>query len=136
VEAFAYMRHQRSDRNFEFFGLDIIPDTNGICWLIEINRLPGLESSKNNKEQEDIFYNEMMDQLLNIVLKPLFPLECVDEFAYSSNWAHVHKPSPTLDSHASVVPISSSNPDCYANTLRWKMFTRKVRGNVVVEFMS
>ena len=31
-------------------------------------RLPGLESSKNNQLQEDVFYNTMMDSLLRMVL--------------------------------------------------------------------
>ena len=35
------------------------------------NRLPGLESSKQNKAQEDLFYDKMMCGLLQIVLRPL-----------------------------------------------------------------
>jgi hypothetical protein len=33
-----YMQNQLSDKHFEFFGLDIIADTDHCCWLIEINR--------------------------------------------------------------------------------------------------
>ena len=33
-----YMQNQLSDKHFEFFGLDIIADTDQRCWLIEINR--------------------------------------------------------------------------------------------------
>lgn len=73
VEAAApYMERQNSEINFEFFGLDVIADTNGRCWLIEINRLPGLESSIQNKLREDYFYNSMMCGLLQIVLNPIF----------------------------------------------------------------
>ena len=45
---------------FEFFGIDVIADTDGVCWLLEINRLPGLEASHQNRTQEDAMYDEMM----------------------------------------------------------------------------
>jgi hypothetical protein len=33
-----FMRHQSSARHFEFFGMDVIADEQGDCWLIEANR--------------------------------------------------------------------------------------------------
>jgi len=36
--ASTYMKEQTSRHHFEFFGLDLIADTSGRCWLIEINR--------------------------------------------------------------------------------------------------
>jgi Tubulin-tyrosine ligase family len=36
--ALPFLSNQRSADHFEFFGLDIIPDQAGKCWLIEINR--------------------------------------------------------------------------------------------------
>eukprot|EP01038_Epipyxis_sp_PR26KG_P009454 gene9454-12738_t len=65
--ASTFMKYQTNKNNFEFFGIDVIADTDGHCWLIEANRLPGLESSKNNKDEEDLFYNEMMISLLKIL---------------------------------------------------------------------
>ena len=65
------MAHQTNLNNFEFFGIDVILDQQGHCWLIEANRLPGLESSKNNQAEEDRFYDTMMTDLLRIVLSPL-----------------------------------------------------------------
>lgn len=63
------MSEQRSPLHFEFVGLDIICDAYGECYLLEVNRLPGLESSKNRcKPQEDNLYNEMMAELLRLVL--------------------------------------------------------------------
>lgn len=36
--AMPYMQEQGSARHFEFFGIDIIADTAGQCWLVEANR--------------------------------------------------------------------------------------------------
>lgn len=67
-----FMQEQRSPNHFEFFGIDVIADANGECWLIEINRVPGLESSNNRcKPQEDALFDEMMSSLLDMVLAPL-----------------------------------------------------------------
>ena len=66
------MQVQRNANHFDFFGIDIIADANGDCWLIEVNRLPGLESSNNRcKQQEDDMYDEMMLSTLRMVLTPL-----------------------------------------------------------------
>lgn len=37
-----FMRHQASSLHFEFFGLDLIADQSGRCWLIEANRCDDL----------------------------------------------------------------------------------------------
>lgn len=36
--ALPYMAHQSSPLHFEFFGIDVIADASGGCWLIEANR--------------------------------------------------------------------------------------------------
>eukprot|EP01034_Spumella_vulgaris_P021945 gene21945-28025_t len=69
-----FMCRQSSARHFEFFGMDVIADEQGDCWLIEANRLPGLESSDNNRAEEDVFYDDMMRDVLRIVLREA-PLE-------------------------------------------------------------
>ena len=33
-----YMQHQTSALHFEFFGIDVIADCTGACWLVEANR--------------------------------------------------------------------------------------------------
>ncbi|KAJ1427693.1 tubulin-tyrosine ligase family-domain-containing protein, partial [Ochromonadaceae sp. CCMP2298] len=58
--AYQFMSKQRGGQHFEFFGIDVIADSAGACWFIEANRLPGLESSSNNKDDEDVMYDEMM----------------------------------------------------------------------------
>lgn len=40
--------------------------------------MPGLESSKNNMAEEDLFYDEMMRQVLQIVLEPVIPELCTN----------------------------------------------------------
>ena len=38
---------------------------------MNVHRLPGLESSDNNKVEEDVMYNDMMRSVLRMVLKPI-----------------------------------------------------------------
>jgi hypothetical protein len=67
-----FLREQRRAGHFEFFGIDVIADADGECWLIEVNRVPGLESSNNRcKPQEDAMFDEMMLSTLQMVLAPL-----------------------------------------------------------------
>jgi hypothetical protein len=69
--ASSFMKYQRSQHHFEFFGIDVIVDEDGTCWIIEANRLPGLEASKNNLFEEDDMYDHMMTSLLNIITAPV-----------------------------------------------------------------
>jgi hypothetical protein len=71
ISVSSFMKKQINKNHFEFFGIDVIADMDGYCWLLEINRLPGLESSKLNTVDEDLMYNEMMTSLLRIVLHPI-----------------------------------------------------------------
>jgi hypothetical protein len=67
-----FMQEQRSPGHFEFFGIDVMADAEGSCWLIEINRVPGLETSNNRcKPQEEAMFDEMMSSTLRMVLTPL-----------------------------------------------------------------
>jgi hypothetical protein len=45
----AYMKYQRHECHFDFFGVDVIADTNDECWLIEANRsdICGIRIYKN-----------------------------------------------------------------------------------------
>ncbi|RYG68782.1 hypothetical protein EON64_04380 [archaeon] len=77
-----YLRCQRSRRHFDFYGLDVVcsrpssahhnDDSGAVSevHVIELNRLPGLESSALNTQAEDALYDEMMRQALRIVLAP------------------------------------------------------------------
>jgi len=66
-----FMQKQKCRDHFEFYGIDVVADEQGRCWLLEVNRLPGLESSLLNKEAEDCMYDTMMASLIRIVSKPL-----------------------------------------------------------------
>jgi hypothetical protein len=66
-----FLHRQRSKEHFEFFGIDIITDDCGGCWLIEANRRPGIESSSNNKVAEDEMYDKMMLSLIRSTTRTL-----------------------------------------------------------------
>lgn len=69
----SFMAEQRSPRHFEFVGVDVICDAYGECYLLEVNRLPGLETSKNRcKPDEDVLYNEMMLGVLELAMESVF----------------------------------------------------------------
>jgi hypothetical protein len=73
--AATFMSQPSQSLNFEFCGLDVIADDTGACYLIEINRLPGLESSKINTAEEDRMYDSMMREVLQrMYLQPLLLL--------------------------------------------------------------
>jgi Tubulin-tyrosine ligase family len=148
-----FMTEQTSDHRFEFFGVDIIADEDGNAWLIEVNRLPGLESSKNNKVIEDVFYDTMMLELLNLVLQPLEGIDpasggfkastttsCADSVEKGT-----HQVSPVLwdqvkDGDRSstaggggVTLVDRGTPATWKNTFSWKAYTRKERQNVLIK---
>jgi hypothetical protein len=129
VAAEPFLRHQSSRNHFEFYGIDVLVDsgTGGAdptCWLIEINRLPGLESSAQNKAVEDVFYNKMMLQVLRRVTRPIrtsSSADCATEES-ADDWDEVAPPQ--LGDGASSA--------CWKNLFQWKAFTRKNRGAVVL----
>ena len=132
------MKYQASQHNFEFVGIDIIVDQSGQCWLLEANRLPGLESSNNNKDVEDCMYDEMMRLLLDIVLKPLsveadsyapsFKNEGLDE-THPPRWQQVREASSSRDNYSIDTPS-------WKNLFSWKAFTRKLRPDMMVSFQE
>lgn len=76
------MKYQKSQHHFEFFGIDVIVDEDDSCWIIEANRLPGLESSNRNLAAEDDMYDHMMTSLLKIVTEPFSIQVRVAFYAY------------------------------------------------------
>ena len=144
AEAHIYMDKQRSEKHFEFFGIDIIVDSSGDCWLIEINRLPGLESSNNRmKEFEDTLYDNMMTRLLEIVLCTASEGNWSSEFDMAQ-WIVVREGTEGSDSlHGTSREVNDTRDsscekgtdECFINVLKWKMYTRKVRSHVLVEQM-
>lgn len=139
---------QVSATDFEFCGLDVIADAQGRCWLIEVNRLPGLESSKINTQQEDELYDAMMDQVLRrMFVSPLCRSRGVStDDAVDSLWDDVTAPaaldrvrqveaSARLDEERhSANALAQSQRVTLQNLLRWKMFRQRHRRRVLAQF--
>lgn len=91
-------------------------------------RLPGLESSKLNKEAEDLFYNKMMLTLLRMVTRPLLfcdganstVTETEDDDTTHGHWRAVGS-SGDANLNSSMV---------WKNIFKWKIFTSKNRSKV------
>lgn len=113
-----FMRHQKSQFHFEFFGIDILADESHNCWLLECNRLPGLASSFNNLEAENRFYDTMITSLLILVLKYSLPGFTTDVFKNLEypGWVLVFEDK-------SFVP--NAEPPLHLNLLNWAAFCKK-----------
>ena len=109
------MKYQKNIKCFEFFGIDVLVDSFGKCWIVEANRLPGLESSKQNKVEEDHMYDTMMMELLADVAD-------LGENS-ENNW------KPILESEDTAV----ESKDTWKNLFAWKAFTRKHRDTLVIK---
>ena len=136
----SYMKYQISANHFEFFGIDVIADDSGECWLLEINRLPGLEASVQNKEEEDKMYDAMMLSLLRIVLQPLQNGEKEESDTATSGlrhvagmWEVVHAiDAGQKDGGVSESEWLGSHAPCWKNTFNWRAFTKKKHNRNIV----
>jgi len=137
-----FMQEQQSGR-FEMFGLDVIADSTGGCWLIELNRNPGLESSALNTSAEDQLYNDMISELLSIVVPPILHSGVNTSLSNFSgtNWTKVWGGCLGVsDSRSSIGAESSSidtgsNPCHWKNLMNWRAYIRKNRDKVVLSRM-
>ena len=165
--AIPFLRHQRSPYHFEFFGLDIITDQANKCWLIEVNRcdllntaaaldcqktwsslifslynfvsfrLPGLESSSANREEEDSLYDDMMSSLLKIVTKPLgsYPVAGVVDNSSTGLESDFQKPCHGFWNQVQgPVPVTFGSDNLWKNLMNWRLFTRNNRSKLVVKW--
>lgn len=138
-----YLLHQLSEKHFEFYGLDYIANESGQCYLIEINRLPGIESSNCNKEEEDAFYNKMIKEMLNRVLCSQINCRANDgsdgqfqgeeDIMVKDDWVEVRK--------ANTVPKGQSTDQAtstWINTFKWKAYTKRneIRSQIVLPIAS
>ncbi len=126
-----FMSIQTSPHHFEFFGIDIIADVHGNAWLLEVNRLPGLESSTTNKTAEDEMYDTMMRTLLKIVMQPLLQPDMqssVEEGIVKEEqvdmWRRVHAGSVVQYDRNIAMSVKADAPT-WKNMFSWKAFTRK-----------
>ncbi len=87
--------------------------------LTRLARLPGLESSKNNREEEDALYDEMMTALLQRVLRPLWRSgdRQTDE---QDHWCQVRSSDGDPGDRGDEAPL-------WRNLFTWRAFTLKNR---------
>lgn len=124
-----FMSEQRNANHFEFFGIDVIADGQGDCWLIEANRLPGLESSHNRcKSDEDVLYDEMMLSLLKLVLKPILEKTPNDSIFRNDVSCGLWHPVNEADPAA----VNTSSNSTFKNLFNWKAFTTKNKSRLFV----
>lgn len=127
-----FMKEQSNPNNFEFYGFDVILDQNRQCWLIEINRLPGLESSDNNKAGEDAFYNEMMLSVLRIVTIPLTAPGSSVEDKISDGSISDQLGRWRIVGGKSTECRFGPSAQTWKNLFRWKIFTTKNKNKLIV----
>jgi hypothetical protein len=67
-QALPYMQVQLQPTHYEMLGVDVLINKEGVMHVCELNRLPGLSSSKQNRAKEDRFYDEMLLRMFRLVL--------------------------------------------------------------------
>ncbi|CAM9193019.1 unnamed protein product [Chrysoparadoxa australica] len=134
-----FMREQSSPHHFEFFGLDIIADQSGRVWLIEANRMPGLQSSKQNKEKEDVFYNDMILRLVCLVTRHLL-FEDEGEINSDEGEPPASAAIGGTGLRFSEVPVGSagseantSSKELWKNVLRFAAYSKKLSSGQVTK---
>ena len=88
--------------------------------------MPGLESSNNNKQEEDQMYDEMMKELLTIVLNPLRGGKSLNEGI--GGW-QIACPVSEVHQRSFKGPTSDTQ---YVNLFKWKAFTTSARSKLVI----
>lgn len=125
-----YMAEQRSSLHFDFYGLDLIADEDGELHLLEVNRLPGLESSQNNRQAEDLLYDRMMLQALRLLICPTVGLNDRTEEELAVNWHRIHYESSENGRTCESLP----GHQLERNLLRWKCFMKKHQKDILSNY--
>jgi len=115
---------QASEHHFEFFGLDFIMDVHGNAWLLEVNRLPGITSSKQNKVEEDIFFDGVIEGLLNLCVVPILN-PSVAKGRGIGEWEFVDSQIP-LDHDGDPVIFNNTSTAVWRNVLKFKLYAKKM----------
>mmetsp|Transcript_30998 Transcript_30998/g.40931 ORF Transcript_30998/g.40931 Transcript_30998/m.40931 type:complete len:430 (+) Transcript_30998:74-1363(+) len=115
-----FLSIQQNPNYFEYFGLDFMADNTGKAWLIEVNRLPGLQSSKSNKEQEDAMYDKMIEDILSIyIYDSTLQKSPKDSYQPQENlWQKVKKPD---------IQVSFDSRNTWKNLFNFKAYVRKAK---------
>jgi hypothetical protein len=90
-------------------------------------RLPGLESSSNNKVEEDVFYDTMMLAFLRIVLSPLRDCHALESaHETEGDWIVVKS------SHEHTSETIGADTPLFKNLFAWRLFTKQASKNVLL----
>lgn len=136
--AIPFIQYQNSKYHYDFFGIDIIVDTNNDVWLLECNRLPGLQSSINNQYNEDELYNNMLQCLLYMVLKKpmkelgvqLITPKNLDSWKQVTEGIEVNIADNKEDSAS--IEVGAPNVPKHLNTFNWMAFHRRRAQSITV----
>lgn len=125
---------QRSAQHFDLYGLDVIADAHGAVHLLELNRLPGLESSANNRQAEDEMYDDMMLHLLRIVLRGLLtPEEVGEDEQVLGQWQPLPVPVALRAEERGAGVSVGYDQQSALDLLRWRCFVKKHQKDVLAE---
>ena len=121
-----FMKAQRQRNHFEIFGIDLIIDDNRDCWLIEINRKPSFGYSVQNAEKENIFLDNMLIELLQMVsVDSSLSAKTSPAQNASNNTKKWYKVSEGNDPEQISTAV-------WKNLFEWKAFTKLCRKKVMV----
>lgn len=99
-------------------------------YLMEINRLPGLQSSRQNSADEDGLYDSMIRELLDLCVMPFLSGAGAknDHESKQGGWSEVV--IKDVDENMFVDLASPGDKEIHQNVLRWAMHMRACRNSV------
>ncbi len=96
------------------------------AYLLEINRCPGLQSTRQNTVQEDAVYDRMMSDLIRLCVLPPLRGDPQEEEAATTG--------RDVEGCWERVPLEAAEEDCWAeidpegkhkNVLRWSLYLKR-----------
>jgi Tubulin-tyrosine ligase family len=132
------MLRQSSQHHFELFGLDFMADTSGHVWLLEVNRCPGLASTRENFAEDEAFYSELVSDMLGIVLAPLLTAADSDPEAVGSVGSEQERSSAGAEGRFQCVSdahtdVSTNGTRLWQNMLELAAYAKRCRAADAVQ---
>ena len=139
IHTYTPKKTQTSANHFEFFGLDFLLAKTGSSpleeqqvYLLEVNRLPGLQSSWQNFAQEETFYNEMMRGLLRLCVCPSLVARSVgglggaqEEEEEGGGWERVMADAKEDREEDLNVELDPEGKGLYKNILKFGLYVKR-----------
>ena len=102
-------------------------DVHGHAWLLEVNRLPGITSSKQNKVEEDIFFDGVMEGVLRLCVLPVLHPDLPPEYDSSGDWECVDSSSQApVDHDGNPIVFNCTSTAVWKNVLKFSMYAKKI----------